>query len=46
LNALAGTANIPFHIFTATYGLHSLRFGGATLVAANKVPDHTFQENL
>jgi len=43
LQALADSAHMSFADFTDRYGLHSLRSGGATLVAKEGVPDHIFQ---
>ena len=43
LQALADSAHMSFADFAARYGLHSLRSGGATLVAKEGVPDHIFQ---
>jgi hypothetical protein len=43
LQALADSAHMSFSDFTDRYGLHSLRSGGATLVAKEGVPDHIFQ---
>ena len=42
LQALADSAHMSFADFTARYGLHFLRSGGA-LVAKEGVPDHNFQ---
>ena len=43
LQALADSAHMSFTYFTDRNGLHSLRSGGATLVAKEGVPDHIFQ---
>ena len=43
LQALADSAHMSFADFTARYGLHSLRSGGATLVAKEGVPEQIFQ---
>jgi len=42
LQALADSAHMSFADFSDRYGLHSLRSGGATLVAKEGVPDHKF----
>lgn len=43
LSSLANSAGISLPQFSRRYGLHSLRSGGATLVAKKGVPDHIFQ---
>ena len=43
LQALADAAHMSFADVTDRYGLHSLRSGGATLVAKEGVPDHIFR---
>lgn len=43
LKALSSQAGIPLPVFSKMYGLHSLRSGGASLVARKNVPDHIFQ---
>jgi len=43
LQAMADSAHMSFADFTDRYGLHSLRSGGANLVAKEGVPDHIFQ---
>ena len=37
---------MSFADFTDRYGLHSLRSGGATLVAKEDVPDHIFHARI
>ena len=43
LEALAFTAGVPQSVFTRSFGLQSLRSGGASHVAAHGVRDHIFQ---
>ena len=43
LKALSSEAGVPLSCFAKKYGLHSLRSGGASLVASKNVPDHIFQ---
>jgi len=43
LQALADAAQVPLSEFSKSFGLHSFRSGGATLVAGRGVPDHVFQ---
>jgi len=43
LQALARTAGVDFQSFERVFGLHSLRSGGASFVAAAGVADHIFQ---
>lgn len=43
LQALARTAGVGYAEFKWHFGLHSLRSGGASYVAAAGVPDHIFQ---
>ena len=43
LQALADAAQVPLSEFSVSFGLHSFRSGGATLVAQSGVPDHLFQ---
>jgi len=43
LQALADAAHMSLKDFSGRYGLHSLRSGGATLVAKEGVADHIFQ---
>ena len=43
LQDLADSAHMSFADFTDRYSLHSLRSGGATLVAKEGVPDHIFR---
>ena len=43
LQALADAAQVPLMEFSQSFGLHSFRSGGATLVAQSDVPDHVFQ---